>query len=172
MNASETIRQYRPDEQIGNFPSLEGIETSGSGDLGIRECFAKLAVLVVERRSDQLLAEAEEAERVRAENLRRQNMSPLEAEVEGLKRALAYQGAELAKLRGAQQPPASYGAPARAPQMLGLPGGMGRPPVGQTAGSGVRKIGTNGSVSAPDAMGAGFTRRIHPLNVIGGSGKR
>jgi hypothetical protein len=171
-NASETIRQYRPDEQIGNFPSLEGIETSGSGDLGIRECFAKLAVLVVERRSDQLLAEAEEAERIRAESLRRQNMSPLEAEVEGLKRALAYQGAELAKLRGAQQPLPSHGAPARAPQMLGLPGGMGRPPVGQTAGSGVRKIGSNGSASAPDAMGAGFTRRIHPLDVIGGSGRR
>jgi hypothetical protein len=26
-HAGQTIRQYRPDEQIGNFPSLEGIET-------------------------------------------------------------------------------------------------------------------------------------------------
>lgn len=39
-NASETIRQIRPDEQIGSFPSLQDIETLGSGDLGIRECFA------------------------------------------------------------------------------------------------------------------------------------
>jgi hypothetical protein len=63
-------------------------------------------------------------------------------------------------------------AAARPPQMLGLPGGMGRLPVGQAAGSGVRKLGTNGSVSEPDAMGAGFTRRIHPLDVIGGGGRR
>jgi hypothetical protein len=172
-NASETIRQYRPDEQIGNFPSLEGIETSGSGDLGIRECFAKLAVLVVERRADELLTDAEEAERVRAEGLRRQNQSPLEAKVESLERALAYQGAELAKLKSALRPPsAPHVAPARAPQMLGLPGGMGRPPVGQTAGSGVRKIGSNGSASEPDPAGAGFTRRQHPLEVLGGGGRR
>jgi hypothetical protein len=171
-NASETIRQIRPDEQIGNFPSLEGIETAGSGELGVREVFCRLAVKVIEQRAQDLMVEAEQAERVRAENLRRQNMSPLEAEVEGLKRALAYQGAELAKLRGLQQPPLSQGTPARAPQMLGLPGGMGRHAVGQTAGSGVRKIGSNGSASAPDAMAAGFTRRIHPLDVIGGSGRR
>jgi hypothetical protein len=74
-HAGQTIRQNRPDEQIGNFPSLEGIETMASGDLGIRECFAKLAVQSVERRSDQLVAEAEEAERVGAETLRRQNQS-------------------------------------------------------------------------------------------------
>jgi hypothetical protein len=43
--------------------------------------------------------------------------------------------------------------------MLGLPGGMGRHAVGQTAGSGVRKIGTSAPASGPDAMGAGFTRR-------------
>jgi hypothetical protein len=171
-NASETIRQYRPDEQIGNFPSLAGIETAGSGELGVREVFGRLAVKVIEQRAEDLMVEAEQAERVRAENLRRQNMSPLEAEVEGLKRALAYQGAELAKLRGLQQPPLSQGTPARAPQMLGLPGGMGRHAVGQTAGSGVRKIGSNGSASAPDAMGAGFTRRVHPLDVIGSSGRR
>jgi hypothetical protein len=127
---------------------------------------------VAERRADELVAEAEEAERIRAETLRRQNQSPLEAKVEALERALAYQGAELAKLRGAQQPSASQGTRARPPQFLGMPGGMGRPPVGQTAGSGVRKIGTNGSASAPDAAGDGFTRRIHPLNVIGGGGRR
>jgi hypothetical protein len=83
------------------------------------------------------------------------------------------QGAELAKLRGVQSgslPALPHVAPARAPQMLGLPGGLGRPAVGQTAGSGVRKIGSNGS--EPDAMGAGYTRRIHPLEVIGGGGRR
>ena len=62
--------------------------------------------------------------------------------------------------------------PARAPWMLGLPSGMGRHPVGQTAGSGVRKISNTGSVSVPDTAGAGFTRRIHPLNVIGGGSER
>jgi hypothetical protein len=170
--ASETIRQIRPDEQIGDFPSLEGIETKGSGDLGVREVFCQLAVRVIEQRADELQAEADAAERVRAESRRQQNMSPIEAKVERLERALAYQGAELAKLRGAQQPPASQGTPTRPPQMLGLPGGMGRHPVGQTAGSGVRKIGTNGSASAPDTAGAGFTLKTHPLNAIGGSGRR
>ena len=170
-NAEQTIRQYRPDEQIGDFPSMEGVETIGSGDLGIRECLAKLAVQAVERRSNELVAEAEESERVRAESLRQQNMSPLEAKVEMLERALAYQGAELAKLKGVQSghlPRLPHVPRADTPQMLGLPKGMGRHPVGQTAGSGVRKIATNAPSSEPDAMGAGFTRRIHPLNVIGG----
>jgi hypothetical protein len=174
-NAEQTIRRYRPDAPIEIFPSLEGIETAGSGDLGVREVFCKLAVRVIEQRADELVAEAEEAERIRAESLRRQNMSPLEAEVEALKHAVAYQGAELAKLRGVQSgslPGLPHVARADTPQMLGLPGGMGRHPVGQTGGSGVRKIGSNGSVSEPDAMGAGFTRRIHPLDVIGGSGRR
>jgi hypothetical protein len=168
----EFILQHHPEEKVGDFPSLEGIETMSWGDLGIRECLAKLAVQSVERHADKVQAEVEEAEKARAESLRRQNMTPLEAKVEGLERANRYLAAELTKLKSALQPPASHGAPARAPQMLGLPGGMGRPPVGQTAGSGVRKIGTNGSVSTPDTAGAGFTRRIHPLNVIGGSGRR
>jgi hypothetical protein len=174
-SAAETIRQYRPDEQIGTFPSLQGIEKMGSGDLGIQEVFCKLAVMAIEQRADELVAEAEEAERIRAESLRRQNMSPLEAEIEALKRAVAYQGAELAKLRGVQSgslPALPHVARAVAPQMLGLPGGMGRPPVSQTAGSGVRKIGTNGSASGSDGAGAGFTSKIHPLEVIGGGGRR
>jgi hypothetical protein len=83
-SAAETIRQYRPDEQIGTFPSLQGIEKMGSGDLGIQEVFCKLAVMAIEQRADELVAEAEEAERIRAESLRRQNMSPLEAEIETL----------------------------------------------------------------------------------------
>src|ERR1700733_10729463 len=60
----EFILQHHPEEKVGDFPSLEGIETAGSGDLGIRECFAKLAVRHVERRADEIQAEVEEAERV------------------------------------------------------------------------------------------------------------
>jgi hypothetical protein len=151
-------------------PPLEGIEMMDSGDLGIPEAFCKLTVRVIEQRADELVAEAEEAERIRTETLRQQNMSPLEAKVEKLERALAYQGAELAKLRGVQSgslPGLPHSAPARPPQMLGLPGGMGRPPVAQLAGSGVRKLGNAVSGSEPDAMSAGFTRKIHPLDVIG-----
>jgi hypothetical protein len=174
-NAAETIRQYRPDEEIGVFPSLEGLETMGPGTLGVCEVMCELAVKVAERRADELQAEAEDVERVRAETLRRQNQSPLEAKVEALERALAYQGAELAKLRGPQSgrlPALPHVARADVPQFLGMPGGMGRHAVGQTADSGVRKIGNNGSASAPDTAGDGFTRRIHPLNVIGGGGRR
>jgi hypothetical protein len=167
-STAETIRQHRPDEEIGDFPSMEGIETMSSGDLGTRECFAKLAVRVIEQRAEQLVAEAEQAERMRAESLCRQNMCPLEAQVEALKRAVAYQ------LRGVQSgslPGLPHVARAVTPQMLGLPGGMGRHPVSQTAGSGVRKIGTNGSVSGPDGAGAGFARKVHPLELIGGGGR-
>ena len=44
--------------------------------------------------------------------------------------------------------------------------------LGTAKSSGVRKIGTNGSASAPDGAGAGFASKIHPLQVIGGSGRR
>jgi hypothetical protein len=172
-HASETIRQIRPDEQIGTFPSLEGIETMGSGDLGIREVFCRLAVRVIEQRADEVQAEAVEAERIRAESLRRQNMSPLEAKVEKLERANAYLAAEVAKLKGVQHgqlPALPHVSRSEVPQFLGMPSGMGRHGVTGPAGSGggVRKLGTNGSPSAPDTAGAGFTRRQHPLNVIGG----
>jgi hypothetical protein len=173
--ASKTIRQYRPNEEIGDFPSLEGLETMGPGTLGLCEVTCELAVKVAERRADELLAEAEEAERVRAENLRRQNMSPLEARMEKLERALAYQGAELAKLRGPQTarlPALPYTPRAEVPQFLGMPSGMGRHAVvgAPGAGGGVRKIGSGALASAPDT-GAGFTRRQHPLDVIGGGNR-
>src|ERR1700691_5386495 len=80
--AEQTIRQYRPDEKVGDFPSSpDDIEKIGSGELGVREVFSRLAVRVIEQRADEVHAEAVEAERVRAESLRRQNMSPLEAKV-------------------------------------------------------------------------------------------
>lgn len=175
-NASETVRRIRPDEKIGNFPSLEGIEMLGSGDLGIRECFAKLAVQAVERRSDELLAETEEAERVRAESLRLQNTSPLEARIERLERALAYQGAEIAKLKGTQTgrlPALPHVPRAEVPQFLGMPNGLGRPAVvGPAGGSGgARKIAA-GAPALETSFESGITRRQHPLDVIGSSGRR
>jgi hypothetical protein len=177
MNASETIKRIRPDEQIGNFPSLEGIETAGSGELGVREVFCRLAVKVIEQRAEDLLVEAEQAERVRAESLRRQNQSPLEAKVEALERALAYQGAELAKLRGtptARLPALPHTPRAEVPQFLGMPSGMGRhgvigAPGG--GGGGVRRIGA-GAPSPETAFESGVTRRQNPLEVIGGGGRR
>jgi hypothetical protein len=175
-NASETIRQYRPDEELGNFPPLEGVETLGSGELGVREVFGRLAVKMAEDRAEQLLADAEEAERVHAETVRQQNQSPLEAKIEKLERALAYQGAEIAKLKGVhhgQLPALPHVSRSEVPQFLGMPGGMGRHGVAGPAGSGggVRKIASAGPASdAP--IESGFTRRQHPLDVIGGGGRR
>jgi hypothetical protein len=168
----EFILQHRSDEQVGDFPSLEGIETMSYADLEIRKVLCELAIRHVERRADEIERDLKEAENARAETLRRENQSPLEAKVEALERANAYLASRVSKLEAALRPPASHVAPARAPQMLGPPGGMGRPPVGQTAGSGVRKLGSNGSASEPDPAGAGFTRRQHPSEVIGGGGRR
>jgi hypothetical protein len=172
--ASETIRRLRPDEEIGSFPSLEGIETCGSGDLGIRECFAKLAVQSVERRADELVAEAEEAERIRIESLHHQSISPLEAKIERLERALAYQGAEIAKLKGVQPgslPSLPHVARADVPQLLGQPGGMGRHAAVRGAGGGARLLQRVADTNEPASADQGFTRRAHPLNVIGSSGR-
>jgi hypothetical protein len=175
--ASETIRQIRPDEDIANFPSsLDDIEKIGSGELGVREVFCRLAVRVIEQRAEELLTQAEEAERVRADTLRRQNMSPLEAKIEALERANAYLAAEVAKLKGVQHgqlPALPYVPRAEVPQFLGMPSGLGRHGVLGPAGSrgGVRKLGTS-SPSAPDTAGDGFTRRIQPLEIFGGSGRR
>jgi hypothetical protein len=137
----------------------------------------ELAFKVAERRADELLAEAEEAERFRAESMPRQNMSPLEARMEKLERALAYQGAEIAKLKGVQhgQLPALPHTPrAEVPQFLGMPRGMGRHGVlGPADAGGVRKIAAGTPTSAPDTpVESGFTRRQHPLDVIGSSGRR
>jgi hypothetical protein len=175
--AEQTIRQYRPDEKVGDFPSSpDDIEKIGSGELGVREVFCRLAVRVIEQRADEVQAEAVEAEGVRAESLRRQNMSPLEAKVEKLERANAYLAAEVAKLKGVQYgqlPALPHVSRSEVPQFLGMPSGMGRHGVTGPAGSGggVRKLGTS-SPSAPDTTGDGFTRRLHPLAVIGGSGSR
>jgi hypothetical protein len=172
-SASEAIRQHCPDEQIGDFPSLEGIETLGSGELGVREVFGRLAVKVTEDRAEELLAEADAAERAHAETLRRQNQSPLEARIEKLERALAYQGTEIAKLKGThtgQLPALPHVSRSEVAQFLGMPSGMGRHAVAGPGG-GVRKLGS-GAPASDAPIESAFTRRQHPLDVIGGSGRR
>jgi len=132
---------------------------------------------LVERRSDELLAEAEEAERFRAETLGRQNQSPLEARNEKLERALAYQGAEIAKLKGTQAglPSLPHVPRAEVPQFLGMPSGLGRHAVvGAPGGSGgVRKIAA-GAPSPETAFGVGITRRqpVGRDRLIGSKGVR
>ena len=113
--------------RLSDFGSIEGTEKMHHDDVEILKIMRELAVKSIEARAEELRGEAEEAERVRAESRRRQNLSPLEAKVERLERALAYQGAELSKLRGVQSgflPGLPHVARAVAPQMLGLPGGM------------------------------------------------
>jgi hypothetical protein len=148
------ILQHRPDEQVGDFPLLDGLgETMDIVDLELLKtsCFA--ALKNIQRHADKVEAEVDEAERIRAE----QNMT----EVEALRRAVYHLAARVAKLEDAAGPPAPYVAPNRPP--------MGGP---LNRNGGVRKLGTSAPASAPDAMGAGFTRRIHPLDVIGGGGRR
>ena len=91
-----------------------------------------LVVKCIERRADEVRAEAEEeeAERVHAESRGRQNMSPPEAKVEGLERANASLAARVARLEGARRPPLPLVARADVPQLLGqLEGQSGSAPV-------------------------------------------
>jgi hypothetical protein len=100
----------------------------------------------------------------------------MEAKIEKLERALAYQGAEIAKLKGTQTgrlPALPHVPRAEVPQFQGMPSGMGRHGVaGASGGGGVRKLGTNGNPTAETAFESGITRRQHPLDVIGSSGRR
>lgn len=87
-----------------------------------------LVVKCIERRADEVRAEAEEeeAERVHAESRGRQNMSPPEAKVEGLERANASLAAPVARLEGARRPPLPLLARADVPQLLGQLEGQSR----------------------------------------------
>ena len=165
----EFIQQHRPDEQVGNFPLLDGIETMDIVELEFLKTICWAAIKNIQQHADKVQAEVDEAQRIRAE----QNMTEMEA----LRRAVYHLTARVTKLEGGQPghlPALPHVSRSEVPQFLGMPSGMGRHGVTGPAGSGggVRKVGTNGSPSAPDTAGAGFTRRQHPLNVIGGGGRR
>ncbi len=173
----EYILKIHPGEDVAAFPSLEGIDEKHLNELKILEVICKLAAISVQNRADQLRAEAEEAERVRAETLRQKNMSPLEGRLESLERVVAYQGAKIAKLEGAQpgRQPAPYHARANAPMFLGMPAGMGRhAETGDVkGGADVRRIGAaEVSTTGLDGSHPGFTQKAQPLDAIGSSGKR
>lgn len=176
--ARESILQFRPDEQVDDFGSMDGIETMRWDDLEILRITRGLRVRRVEDRAGELRAKAEEAERVRAETQRQENMSPLEARIEKLERANAYLAAEVNKLKGVQHghlPALPHVARTDIPQMLGQPGGMGRP-AARAAGGGDARLLQRGadagsSASAPATTEPGFTRKQHPLEVIGSAGR-
>jgi hypothetical protein len=175
-NARAFILQHRPDEQVGEFVSMEGIETMHHDDLAILKVRAGQIVRWTERRADEVRAEADEADRVRAESERRQNMSPLEAKVEALERANAHLAARVTKLEGGQTgrlPAPPHVARGNIPQILGQPGGMGRPAaMGPGGGGDVRKLSSGVATSAPEAPWAGVPRRQNPLDVIASSGRK
>jgi hypothetical protein len=162
------IQQHRPDEQVGNFPLLDGIETMGIVDLELLKTSCWAASKIIQQRADKVQAEVDEAERIRAE----QNMT----EVEALRRAVYHLAARVTKLEGTQTgrlPTLPHVPRAEVPQFQGMPGGMGRHAViGVPVGSGgARKIGAGAPVPET-AFESGITRRQHPLDVIGSSGRR
>jgi len=164
----EFIQQHRPNEQVGIFPQLDGIETMGIVDLELLKTSCWAACKIIQRHADKVHAEAGEAERIRAE----QNMT----EVEALRRAVYHLAARVTKLEGEQTgrlPGLPHVARAEIPQIVGQPAGVGRhAALGPSGGGGVRKLGTNGIPTADAPGDAGFTRRQHPLDVIGSSGRR
>lgn len=175
-DARAFILQHRPDEQVGDFGSMENIEAMHHDDLEILKVTRGLAVKAIERRASEVQAHVEETEALRAETQRQQNMTEGQAWREKIERALAYQGAEIAKLKGTQTgrlPALPHVPRAEVPQFLGMPAGMGRHGVVGAPGGGsggARKIGA-GAPAPETAFESGITRRQHPLNVIGGGGK-
>jgi hypothetical protein len=165
----EFIQQHRPDKQVGDFPSLDGIETMSIVDLEIRKVMCWAAVRGVEQSADDVQAEVDEAQ----SKLPEKNLT----DVEALKRAVYHLAARVTKLEG-ERSGRPLGLPhvsrTDVPQFLGMPSGLGRHgvtgPVG--SGGGARKLGVGDSASAPDAMGAGNTHWPHPLDVIGPSRQR
>jgi hypothetical protein len=177
-SARAFILQHHPDEQVGEFVSMEGLETMHHDDLEILKVRAGQIVTWAERRADEVREEVDEAERIRAESHRQQNMTEDQAWREKIERALAYQGAEIAKLKAAQLgrlPALPHVARSEVPQLLGMPRGLGRLADVSTpvASGGARRLGTGAAVSSSDAPAqSGFTRRQHPLDVIGSSGRQ
>jgi hypothetical protein len=174
-DASSFIRQSCPDEELGDFPSLQGIETMHHDDLEVLKVRCEWLVRSIERRADEIQSEADEAERLRAENLRRLNMSPTDARIERLERALSSLAARVTRLDGERSgrlPGLPHVPRANIPQILGQPGGMGRPAALAAIGGGVRRISSAPLPATDTPLASGWTPRYFPLNVIGGSGGR
>ena len=158
------ILQHHPGEDIGEFPSMDDIETTNFRDLDVRKVFCELALRHVARRAAEIQAGLDEADRKQRE----QNLT----EMEMFKRAFYALAARVTKLEGGQpgrQPALPHTPRAEVPQFLGMPSGMGRHGVVGPAGSGggVRKLGTGNSVSAPEHRGPTASLASHPLDVIG-----
>jgi hypothetical protein len=166
----EFILKHHPEEKVGDFPNLEDIEQLNFRELDVRKVFCELALRHVARRANEVQEEIDEADRKQRE----QNLT----EMEMFKRAFYALAARVTKLEGGQpgrQPALPHVPRAEVPQFLGMPSGLGRHAVVGApggGGGGVRKISSGAPASAPDTAGAGFTRRQHPLDVIGGGGKR
>lgn len=170
----EFILQHYPKEDIGEFPPLNDIQGLNYRDLDVRKVFCELALRRVERRARDVQAEVDEAERNRAE----QNMTEEQAWRKSVDRAIAYLAAEITKLKGVhlgRLPALPHVARENVPQLLGQPGGMGRPAaMGPGGNGGARKLGSSVSALAPETAwaNANVNRGQHPLEVIGGSGRR
>jgi hypothetical protein len=164
----EFILQHHPEEDVGEFPSLNDIETTNYRDLDVRKVFCELALRHIGRRANEVQAELDEAERKQRE----QNLT----EMEMLKRAVYHLAARVAKLEGERSgrlPGLPHVARSEVPQYLGMGAGMGRHGVANPAGvsGGVRKLASGSPV--PDApIESGVTRRQNALEVIGSSGRR
>jgi hypothetical protein len=152
----EFIQQHRPNKQVGDFPSLDGIETMSIVDLEIRKIMCGATLRGVVQNADDVQAELDEAQN----KLPEQNLAARVTRLEGE--------------RSGRPPGLPHVSRTDVPQFLGMPRGLGRHgvtgPVG--SGGGVRKLGVGDSASAPDAMGAGYTRKERPLDAITGSGRR
>ena len=134
-------------------------------------------VRLIEARAAEVQAGVEEAENARRE----QNMTEEQAWRRGIERSIAYLAAKVAKLEGVSPerlPALPHVARADIPQLLGQPAGLGRPAAMAAGGGGggVRRLARGAdaseSSSATSAIEQGFTRRQHPLDVIGSSGGR
>jgi hypothetical protein len=164
----EFILQHHPEEDVGQFPSLNDVETTNYRDLDVRKVFCELALRHIGRRANEVQAELDEAERKQRE----QNLT----EMEMLKRAVYHLAARITKLEGEQSgrlPGLPHVARSEVPQFLGMPSGMGRHGITGPAGSsgGARKL-ASGGPAADAPIESGVTRRQHPLDVIGGGGRR
>jgi hypothetical protein len=70
----EFILQHHPEENIGEFPLLDDIETMNFRELDVRKVFCELALRHVARRANEVQEEIDEADRKQRE----QNLTEME----------------------------------------------------------------------------------------------